>query len=312
VRTIGRMPAPWPSVTAVMATRDRPHLVRLALDSIFSQSYPGEVDVVLVFDQGPVDPSIVYERPDQPITCISNDRTPGLPGARNTGVLKAGGDLIALCDDDDTWLPGKLLAQVELLQANPDAAVASSAILVDYAGSLTLRTSGLSRVGYRDLLRSRVSDVHPSTLLIRRDAFLDRIGFVDEEIPGAYGEDYEWLLRAAKIGDIVVAPQALTRVLWHERSYFASRWATIIEALEWLLDRYPDFADEPVGHARIAGQIAFAHAAKGDRLDAVRWASTALSGNRRELRAVLALAVASGSVSADRVLRALHRRGKGI
>jgi glycosyltransferase involved in cell wall biosynthesis len=306
------MAEPWPTVTAVMATRDRPQLVRLALDAMAAQEYPGDLDVVLVFDQGPIDIDVVSERTDLKITPVQNARTPGLPGARNTGVLAATGELIALCDDDDTWLPGKLVAQVELLRANPDVPVASSSILVDYGGRLTRRTSGLERVELRDLLRSRVSDVHPSTLLIRRRAFLDDIGFVDEEIPGAYGEDYEWLLRACRAGGIVVAPRALTRVLWHQRSYFSSRWATIIEALTWLLDRYPEFATEPVGHARIAGQIAFAHAAKGDRRAAVRWARTALRDNRRELRAVLALAVASRVVSADRVLRALHRRGRGI
>jgi glycosyltransferase involved in cell wall biosynthesis len=306
------MAEPWPTVTAVMATRDRPQLVRLALDAMAAQEYPGELDVVLVFDQGPIDIELVNERTDLKLSAVMNQRTPGLPGARNTGVLAATGELIALCDDDDTWLPGKLVTQVELLQANPEIPVASSAILVDYGGRLIRRSSGLTRVGLRDLLRSRVSDVHPSTLLVRREAFLGEIGFVDEEIPGAYGEDYEWLLRACRAGGIVVAPRALTRVLWHQRSYFASRWATIIEALTWLLDRYPEFETEPVGHARIAGQIAFAHAAKGDRREAVAWARTALRGNRRELRAVLALAVASGAVSADRVLRALHKRGRGI
>jgi glycosyltransferase involved in cell wall biosynthesis len=306
------MVAPWPSVTAVMATRDRPRLVRLALDAIAAQDYPGELDVVLVFDQGPIDIDILSERPDQKITCVANERTPGLPGARNTGVLAAKGELIALCDDDDTWLPGKLLTQVELLQAHPEVPVASSAILIDYAGTLTKRTSGIDLVEKRDLLRSRLSDVHPSTLLIRRQAFLDDIGFVDEEIPGAYGEDYEWLLRASEAGGIVVAPQALTRVLWHERSYFASRWATIIEALRWLLERHPDFLTEPVGYARIAGQIAFAHAARGDRRDAIHWARTALRANPREKRAFLALAVASRAVGPDRVLRMLHRRGRGI
>ena len=307
------MGEPWPSVTAVMATRDRPRLVRVALESIAAQEYAGDLDVVLVFDQTPIDHEILDERAGGiEITCVTNERSPGLAGARNTGILAAKGELIALCDDDDTWLPGKLVAQVELLQANPSTPVASSAILVDYAGRLTRRSSGLARVGLPDLVRSRLSEVHPSTLVFRRQACLDEIGLVDEEIPGAYAEDYEWLLRACGAGGIVVAPQALTRVLWHQRSYFASRWTTIIEALTWLLNRYPQFRSDPVGHARIAGQIAFAHGAMGDRRGALRWARTALRGNKRELRAVLALAVASGAVSADRVLLALHRRGRGI
>ena len=54
------------------------------------------------------------------------------------------------------------------------------------------------RLNFEDLLKSRVFAAHPSTVLVRRKAMLERIGLVDEEIPGSYGEDYEWLLRAAR------------------------------------------------------------------------------------------------------------------
>ena len=135
---------------------------------------------------------------------------------------------------------------------------------------------------------------------------------MDERIPGSYAEDYEFLLRAARRASLANVPAAHTLVRWHQRSYFAERWETISEALQWLLARYPEFGTQPRGAARVAGQIAFARAASGDRRGALRWARRTLASSVREPRAYLALAVATGAVRPERILRGLHRRGRGI
>ena len=110
------------------------------------------------------------------------------------------------------------------------------------------------------LLRDRMTELHPSTFLIRRAALLDGIGLVDEEIPGSYAEDYEFLLRAARSAPLLNLPTPYVLVHWHKRSYF-SGGGNHRDALQWLLDRYPEFGTQPRGEARVAGQIAFARAA---------------------------------------------------
>ncbi len=50
---------------------------------------------------------------DERVEAIANTREPGLAGARNSGILALDTDLVAFCDDDDQWLPGKLAAQVK-------------------------------------------------------------------------------------------------------------------------------------------------------------------------------------------------------
>jgi hypothetical protein len=157
-----------------------------------------------------------------------------------------------------------------------------------------------------------MTELHPSTFLMRREAVVNGFGLVDEEIPGSYAEDYEFLLRAARRTPLVNLPTPYVLVRWHKRSYFAQRWETISTALQWLLGRYPEFATVPAGEARVAGQIAFAHAAMGKRRDAMRWARRTIARNPREPRAYLALAVASRAVNPDRLLRTLHKRGRGI
>jgi hypothetical protein len=162
------------------------------------------------------------------------------------------------------------------------------------------------------LLRTRVQAIHPSSIVFDRSAVLDDIGLVDEDIPGSYGEDYEWLLRAAHRGPIRVVPAPLVRAHWHRSSYFSDRWAVIIEAIQYLLAKHPEFEQEPRGLARLYGRMAFAHAAMGDRVEARRWASRSLRLDPSQRRAYLALGVSWRLVSAERVMRLAHRRGKGV
>jgi glycosyltransferase involved in cell wall biosynthesis len=300
-----------PAITAVVPTRDRPELLRAALDAIAAQDYPGPIETIVVYDQSEPPASLAAAGPRRTVRVLRNTRTPGLAGARNTGIRAATGDLVGFCDDDDEWLPGKLTAQVAALDAT-GAELTCCGIRIRYDGRDTDRSLPLERVPLAALLRDRLTELHPSTFLIRRAALLDGIGLVDEEIPGSYAEDYEFLLRAARRAPLANVPAPHTLVRWHRRSYFAQRWEMISDALQWLLDRYPEFATEPRGAARVTGQIAFARAATGDRRGAVRWAWRTLAHNPREPRAYLALAVASRVVRPDRVLRALHRRGRGI
>ena len=116
-----------------------------------------------------------------------------------------------------------------------------------------------------DLLQDRLTELHPSTFVMRRKAVIDGFGLVEEEIPGSYGEDYEFFLRAARSHPVVNVPQVGVTVLWSKGSYFTGRWTTIRSALPWLLDRYPEFAEVPAGEARVLGQIAFATAADHER-----------------------------------------------
>jgi glycosyltransferase involved in cell wall biosynthesis len=301
-----------PSVCAVVPTRDRPELLRAAVDAILGQDYDGRIDVIVVYDQSEPDPSIQHSDGNRSVRVTTNARTPGLAGARNTGVLATEADLVAFCDDDDEWLPGKIAAQVAAFAARPSAEMCGTGVRIRYDGADVDRVFDRDEVTLADLLRSRVQEIHPSSFLFRREALVDGIGLVNEEIPGSYGEDYELMLRAARRGPIANVQQVGVVALWHKRSYFTARWQTIAGALEWLLEQYPEFGTDPHGQARITGQIAFARAASGSRGAAMRWAGRTIRSNPSEPRSYLSLAVAGRLVSADAVLRQLHRRGRGI
>jgi glycosyltransferase involved in cell wall biosynthesis len=243
---------------------------------------------------------------------MANDRTDGLAGARNTGVLALETDLIALCDDDDAWLPQKLSAQVAAIREESGAEMASCGIVVEFNDRSSDRLLGRERVSYDELLRSRIVMVHSSTYLLSRDALLDGMGLFDESIPHGQNEDWDLALRAARRGPITFVDRPLVRVRWSDGSYFLNDWETRAEGLLWMLRRHPEIAASRVGAARVYGQLAFAYACLGHRRKAWLWARRALRRNWHERRVPVALAVGAGLVSGESVLRLLHNHGHGI
>ena len=301
-----------PLVSVVIATRDRPEMVREAIDSVFAQTLEGDIEVIVVADQSEPDLSLVRYEDGRSTRVIPNDRRPGLAGARNTGIEAAAGEFVAFCDDDDVWLPTKLEHQLAALSRLPGAGLAACGIEVRYDGDTFTRMLTQSEVTFASLLRDRHTELHPSTFVMRRDMLLEHIGLVEEEVPGGFGEDYDFLLRAAKVHPVVNVSEALTVVRWGKQSFFFRRWETMAAGLTWLLERHPEFESSRPGSARLMGQIAFAHAAMGRRRSALTWGRRALFANPMEPRVFLAAAVAVHFVTPDQVMERLHRRGRGI
>jgi glycosyltransferase involved in cell wall biosynthesis len=310
----------WPSVTAVVPSRGRPQLLERALRSILAQRYDGDLECLVVLDGPESEPEAASLRPEflaslnghrNAVRVTRNTGTPGASGARNMGAHAARSEFVAFCDDDDEWLPDKLREQVGAL-LRTHASAATSAINVVYRGRTISRVPAAERVTFDDLLRSRRTDMHTSTLVVRRDDFLARIGPFDEKIPGSYGEDYDWLLRAASVAPILTPQRPLATIYWHESSYFEGRWQTIIDALLYLLAKHPAFRRDRKGLARIYGQLAFASAALGRHADAWAWARRCLALDLRQLRGYLAMLVTARLVRPHTMLRLVHHLGRGV
>lgn len=299
------------TVTAVIATRDRPQLLRRALAAIEAQTFAGTIETICVFDQS--EPDLSLERADgpRPVRVVANRRSPGLAGGRNTGVDEASGEWIAFCDDDDEWLPGKIDAQFAALAANPAARMATCAIAIRFEDDDHVRRPDPATLTFDGFLRDRMTEVHPSSFLMDRRWLIDELGPVDEALPGSYAEDYDVLLRASRLTPIVSADEPLVTIHWHPSTYFRDRWAMIDDALGHLVDKFPEFENERHGLARIRGQQAFARAAAGDRRGSLGLVRDTLKLHPLEPRAPIALLVAAG-FPPQTVLNLLHKTGRGL
>lgn len=300
-----------PSVCVVVPTHGRPEEVRTAIRSILEQDYDGPVEVLVVHDREEPDPAL-EQVGARPVRVLRNERTPGLAGGRNTGVLATGAELVAFCDDDDRWTPTKLRRQVDALAAEPEAHLVTCSILVEYDGRTTARTAGVDRVTHAMLVRSRMAMLHSSTFLFRRASLLGPLGLIDEDIPGSQNEDWDILLRAAELHPVVHVDEPLVHVVWGRSSFFSRRWDTKIASSVWMLDRHPQVADDRRAAARLMGQIAFAHACSGHRREAWRWAAQVARRDPLQPRWVISGAVALWPPAGEHVLGALHHFGRGL
>jgi glycosyltransferase involved in cell wall biosynthesis len=302
----------WPSVGVVIPTRNRPELVRKAIAGVRDQRYPGELKVLVVYDQTEPDYLLASTEGVQ-VLVLTNWRTSGLAGARNTGILALDTEYVAFCDDDDRWLPDKLRRQVAALMSEPDSEMATCAIEVEFEGKRTPRLAGRNRVTVDELARSRMAMLHSSSFLIRRDAFAaDAVGLVAEDAPGSQNEDWDLLLRAARRAPIVHLDEPLVRVLWGRTSHYAYEYATKISSLRWMMQRHPEISGCRPGAARVYGQLACWSVATGNRSQAWQFSKEAVRANWKEPRTAIALAAMTGAVKVENVLSALHKRGRGI
>ncbi len=301
-----------PKISVVIVTHHRPELLRTALDGVITQRYNGQIEVIVVFDATDPDLSIEMQTPNRSITTMRNSRFAGLAGSRNTGILACSGELVAFCDDDDCWLPGKISAQVDLLDSRPECDVAVTGIFIVAGNRTTVRLPPTESLTHDQFLANRITAAHPSSVVVRRTALVERIGLVDEDTPGSYGEDYEWILRATAIAPVAALQLPLVKVLWGATTYFQDRWQMVADGISYLIERHPDLATNRRGLARLYGHRAFALAAAGHRAQGARLALKSFRLRPNDRRPYLALLVAAGIVDAGKLMRLANRFGAGI
>ncbi|SIT84235.1 glycosyltransferase family 2 protein [Microbacterium sp. RU33B] len=299
------------ALSVVIATRNRPDFLRDAVRAVSAQEGVGRIEIIVVHDQSEVDPSVAEVAPEADVRVVPNVHAVGLAGARNTGIELAEGEFVAFCDDDDVWMPGKARAQVGELRRRPESDLVATGIVVEYDGESHPRYLPTDTILLSDLVRDRHTELHPSTFLFRTSALRD-LGMVSTAVPGGFGEDYELLLRTARRAPIANIPRPFVSIRWHQSSFFFERWSTMASGLEYLLDQYEEFQDDPKGLARIQGQIAFARASEGRRRDAVALSFATLRSSMTELRAPLALLVVARVAKPEWIMVQLHRFGRGI
>ena len=306
-------PRQWPLVSVIVPTRGRPDLVRATISSIVGQDYPGRIECLVVADQEPPDPALAsLGTAEHQVMVTANRRTPGLAGARNSGLAESTGAFVATCDDDDVWHPGKLQAQIGRLLDQPDLLVVGSGIrLMLPDGKIISWPARTERISQRLLLRNRVKELHSSTLVMRRDVFA-KAGLYDEDIPNGYAEDYDWVLRVARVGRLGAVLTPLADIRKDSGSWYPGNAQVTAAGLEYLLARHPEIEASPRGYARVLGQIAFSRSLLGQRGRALRYAATAIARWPASPYGYLAVAHIVTGVDRKHVLRAARLVGRGL
>ncbi|MER6010832.1 glycosyltransferase family 2 protein [Streptomyces bluensis] len=108
-------------VSVIIPTYNRPERLAVALQSVQTQDFDGELEVIVVNDQGvPVDDVVEAAGRSLNVRLINQESQGGCGAARNSGLEVAEGEYVAFLDDDDVFSPQHLTGTLPLLQKGAD------------------------------------------------------------------------------------------------------------------------------------------------------------------------------------------------
>ncbi len=168
----------WPLVSVIVPAYNCAGYVGACLDSILAQDYP-QLEILVVDDGSTDGTAACVQSYGEPVRYLHQPNS-GSAVARNLGIDSASGELIAFCDSDDLWAPGRLKQQVGFLQSQSEYQAVCGrfkAVPDDYswADAQKERYEAEPRVdadksGWTYLRVLESSIYHLDTLLVRRDA----------------------------------------------------------------------------------------------------------------------------------------------
>lgn len=181
-----------PHVSVVIPVFNSAPLVGAALRSVFAQTF-SDYEVIVV-DDGSEDCDQLTAELAAFAGQIQFIRQPngGPASARNTGIARATGQLVAFLDADDEWLPEKLARQVEYFHRHPETGLLHTAV-VDATGAGTA-VDGPPTHAFCDLFHTRFY-VNTLTVMMPR-RLLNEVGGFDERRQ-IHVEDWDLWLRIA-------------------------------------------------------------------------------------------------------------------
>lgn len=200
-------------VSVIIPTYNRPQLLKRAIKSILNQQNVN-FEIIVVNDFGD-DLNLLLEcfNNDPRIKLLSNTRKKGANGARNSGILNSKGDYIAFLDDDDEWLPTKLVKQIDVLQQldNSWGGAYCGFNFFEYDEWFT-QTNLKSGNLFIDLLIGKNECNAGSTLIVKKYIF-DEIGLFDEKLQRH--QDLEFLVRFFRKYKLVCVKEPLVIINGH-------------------------------------------------------------------------------------------------
>ena len=191
-----------------MVVRDGARFLAGAIESVLDQTRPP--DEILVVDGCSADETLaVAARYD--VAVVQQPGT-GIADARNFGITRTRGQLVAFLDNDDRWLPTKLERQLDAL--DQDSAAGFCVTMLDRAAADD--GTPVHPVLAPQLELGPVRGLTPSALVVRRSA-LETIGLFDPEF--GLGCDTEWFARASALQvPRVDIEDVLVEKLLHDRN----------------------------------------------------------------------------------------------
>ena len=189
-------------ISVIIPTYNRAEYICDSIDSVFEQNYNKSSFEVIVIDDGSTDNTkAVIKKYGNKVRYFSIPHSGKPAVARNFGIKKAKGDLIAFQDSDDVWPKDKFKNQIHIFD--------DENIVMSYGQALAINSNGLvsdNKIVDEDVINYgenfdkllKTNAISTLTVIVRKDV-LKEIGCFNESNDLRAIEDYElWLRISAK------------------------------------------------------------------------------------------------------------------
>jgi len=191
---------PSPTVSVIMPTYQRPHIIGEAIQSVLVQTFP-DFELIVVDDGGCGETQRCVSRFNDPRIQYLRIPHGGLSCALNAGLKAARGTYIGYLDDDDIYYPQHLALLVQALETGTHQVVYSDAMrAVQQPAHISEAQQPLYQTIHRSLSWqvdfSRelylVTNFTPVLSVMHRKDLLDCVGGFDEQLPVLMDWDF-WI-----------------------------------------------------------------------------------------------------------------------
>jgi glycosyltransferase involved in cell wall biosynthesis len=231
------------TVSVILPVYNGERFLARTIESVLAQTYAA-AELVIVND-GSTDGSarvIDAYRASGRLTVIEQANQ-GVASARNAALAASNGQLIALIDQDDTWLPDKLERQVAYMAAHPDIGLLHARIECVDSHDRAMSCEGWIYVDdYEGMCADRLlagNGLVPLTVMVRRTC-LDDVGGFDQAFAPA--DDWHLWLRIAVRYPLGMLDAVVGRYRVHdanESKNVLKMMMAAIRVMEWFQATYP-------------------------------------------------------------------------
>jgi glycosyltransferase involved in cell wall biosynthesis len=205
-----------PEISVIVPLYDKAGTVGRAIRSVLAQTH--RAFELIVVDDGSTDGSGAQAAAfDDPRLTVIAQANAGPGAARNRGVERSAGALLAFLDADDEWHADYLATAIDALAAHPQAVAFVAGYDAGAFGTVRPnRVRQLGRAGFCVLpidldgraLKHHVDALHSSCVVVRRAVF-ERLGGFYERDRCLFGEDSYLWAQVLFAGPIVWEPREL-------------------------------------------------------------------------------------------------------
>ena len=198
------------AISVVLPVYNAPEsFLRASVGSVLDQTFE-DFELIIVDDGSEEECRRVLRSFQDPrIRILYHEKNKKLPASLNDGLDASTGKYIVRMDSDDISLPERFFKQVRFMEENPDIMISGTLAQIIGSDKVIGRMGSYSKEENRiRLLFGNFGPVHP-TVIMRRD-FINENGLrYDPFMKDA--EDYDFWVRAAKLGKIAVLDDILLR-----------------------------------------------------------------------------------------------------